>query len=627
VAPTSVIEDDAFGSVEDVAATFDAELDGIDFYESLEGMRLEIANAQVVGPTRSFGSGATQNQEIAVVADNGASASTLTARGGVVIATSDFNPERVFLSDALPNSVVLPTADVADRFSGVTEGVLDYSFGNFKLLVTSLPSLVSGGLVRETLSLGAPLVQQLSIASFNVENLDPLDPATKFQELAGLIVNNLASPDLLTLEEVQDNNGATNDGTVSADVTLSTLVAAISAAGGPSYGTRSIEPVNSSDGGEPGGNIRVAFLFRTDRGLTFIDRAGGTPTSANDVVGGPGNPELLYSPGRIDPLNPAFSSSRKPLAGEFLFNGKKLFVIANHFNSKRGDQPLFGRFQPPTLKSETQRVSQANIVSSFVQAILSKKATAAVVVAGDLNDYQFSAPVNVLKAAGLSTLVETLPASERYSYVFDGNSQVLDHIMVTPALSGAAFAGFDVVHVNAEFAQQTSDHDPAVARFTLGSAPTERVRPVLECVVQQSGFYTAYFGYLNPNLLPVSVPVGAQNKFTPAPLDRGQTAQFLPGRQVKVFAVSRTRSVGDPSIRGGGIGRGPGHFPTLEAAARLKQRQTTNNSRELLRKPQWRGCCSGTTHGRPSTNLGFRFRHVDYLCITMLFAARFGFSC
>ncbi len=302
-------------------------------------------------------------------------------------------------------------------------------------------------------------------------------------------------------------------------------------------------------------------------------------------------------------------------------------MIANHFNSKRGDQPLFGRFQPPTLKSETQRVSQANIVSSFVQAILSKKATAAVVVAGDLNDYQFSAPVNVLKAAGLSTLVETLPASERYSYVFDGNSQVLDHIMVTPALSGAAFAGFDVVQVNAEFAQQTSDHDPAVARFTLGSAPTERVRPVLECVVQQSGFYTAYFGYLNPNLLPVSVPVGAQNKFTPAPLDRGQTAQFLPGRQVKVFAVSRTRSVGDPSIRGGGIGRGPGHFPTLEAAARLKQRQTTNNSRELLRKPQWRGCCSGTTHGRPSTNLGFRFRHVDYLCITMLFAARFGFSC
>src|SRR5207244_13329213 len=61
------------------------------------------------------------------------------------------------------------------------------------------------------------------------------------------------------------------------------------------------------------------------------------------------------SPGRIDPNNSAFNTSRKPLAGEFLFNGHHLFVIANHFNSKGGDQPLEGHFQPPTRSSEVQR--------------------------------------------------------------------------------------------------------------------------------------------------------------------------------------------------------------------------------------------------------------------------------
>ncbi len=67
----------------------------------------------------------------------------------------------------------------------------------------------------------------------------------------------------------------------------------------------------------------------------------------NDVVDTPGGPQLLYSPGRIDPTNPAFTSSRKPLAGEFEFRGETFFVIGNHFNSKGGDDPLFGRFQPP----------------------------------------------------------------------------------------------------------------------------------------------------------------------------------------------------------------------------------------------------------------------------------------
>ena len=82
---------------------------------------------------------------------------------------------------------------------------------------------VPGGLAREATTAAGP--GELSIATFNVENLDPGDPPAKFAELAGLIVNNLAAPDLLSLEEVQDDNGPTNNGIVSATQTLNQLVA------------------------------------------------------------------------------------------------------------------------------------------------------------------------------------------------------------------------------------------------------------------------------------------------------------------------------------------------------------------------------------------------------------------
>src|SRR5262249_10304567 len=160
------------------------------------------------------------------------------------------------------------------------------------------------------------------------------------------------------------------------------------------------------------------------------------------------------------------TNSRKPLAGEFTFNGRTVFVIGNHFNSKGGDQPLFGRFQPPTLSSEAQRQQQAAGVKQFVQSILASDPYAKVVVAGDLDDVAFSAPLATLKSTPLVALIESLPDDQEYSYVFEGNSQTLDHILASNALN-AGLAGYDVVHFNAEFAVQDSDHDPQVARFLI----------------------------------------------------------------------------------------------------------------------------------------------------------------
>ena len=62
-----------------------------------------------------------------------------------------------------------------------------------------------------------------------------------------------------------------------------------------------------------------------------------------------------------------------------------------------------------------------------------------------------------------------MPLSERYTYVFDGNSQVLDQILVSESLRQAA--EYDSVHVNAEFHDQDSDHDPQVARLRVTGKP------------------------------------------------------------------------------------------------------------------------------------------------------------
>jgi uncharacterized protein len=459
--PTTVIENDATNV--ETSGTFDPAQDGIDFYESLEGMLVQVNNPVTTSKTNVFGA----SEEIWVLADDGANAST-TARGGSLITATDFNPERIQIDDLINAGFALPTVDVGAKLSPIT-GVVNYDFNNYEVLVSSAPSVAQASTLQKEVTTLTGTASQLTVATFNVENLDPGDGTAKFAGLADAIVNNLKAPDIINLEEIQDNNGPTNDSVVDASLTYQALINAIAAAGGPTYEYRQIDPVDDTNGGEPGGNIRVGFLFNPNR-VSFVDRAGGTSTSSTTVtdLGSDGTPDLSASPGLIDPTNAAFNASRKPLVGEFLFNGQTVYVIGNHFNSKGGDQPLFGPNQLPTLTSEVQRNQQATIVKDFVQSILAIDPNANIVVAGDLNDFEFSNPITILESAGLNTLVETLPANERYTYNFEGNAQVLDHILASNNLL-ANLDGFDVVHINSEFSNQISDHDPVLARFNLAA--------------------------------------------------------------------------------------------------------------------------------------------------------------
>ena len=354
-----------------------------------------------------------------------------------------------------------PKLNVGDVLTGVTSGPVEYSqFGGYTLFAGELGTEKDNGLQQEVTR--KQRTGELAVATYNVENLSPVDTQAKFDRLAHGVVTNLATPDIVNLEEIQDNDGPTDDGVVAADQTLQRFTDAIVAAGGPRYEWREIDPVNDLDGGQPGGNIRVAFMFNPAR-VSFVDRSGGDSTTAVGVVKQHGKAHLTISPGRVDPGNEAWQDSRKPLAGEFVFHGRTVFIVANHFDSKGGDQPIHGRFQPPARSSEVQRQKQATVLRGFVDQILAADKHTNVIVAGDLNDYPFSPAVQTLAAGGaLTDLIATVPEAERYSYVFEGQSQVLDHILASNAPRGV---DYDVVHVNAEFADQASDHDPQIVRF------------------------------------------------------------------------------------------------------------------------------------------------------------------
>ena len=453
--PGEVIDDDSQGFIS-AETHFDPENDGIDFYESLEGMLVQVNQAVVVGPTNTY-------KEIVVLGDGGEWASVRTGRGGILPREGDFNPERIILDDLL---AATPFVKVGDQAVDPIVGVMDYDYGNYKFLVIETPEFGPGGLQREKAAEPAD-PSQLRVASYNVQNLSQTQPE-RLAALADQIVNQLHSPDIIALQEIMDDDGSEGGEAISAELTFLGLIDAIQALGGPVYGFLDIDPLSDEDGGVPQGNIRVGFLYRFDTGLSLADAPRGDAQTPISVVDQSGVPTLSLNPGRIAPTHPAFTSSRKPLVAVFHYHGQPLLLINNHFISKGEDGDLFGEFQPPIQESEEKRIQQAQVVHDFVADVLAVDPESWVIVLGDLNDFQFSPALDVLKGDILNNLIDTLPLEQQYTTIFDGNSQTLDHILVSKGFLGSV-AAMDVVHLNAEFdyAQRFSDHDVPVATFEI----------------------------------------------------------------------------------------------------------------------------------------------------------------
>jgi predicted extracellular nuclease len=142
-----------------------------------------------------------------------------------------------------------------------------------------------------------------------------------------------------------------------------------------------------------------------------------------------------------------------------------IFVINNHFTSMSAGVEA----------TEPRRNAQAEWNVEVLQQVLADHPEAYVAVIGDLNSFYDSRPIDTLRAAGMNHVFEVLPEEEHYSYIYQGLSQTLDHILVTPALF-ELLTRVEVLHVNADYALpfpgdpsplRTSDHDPVVAVFEV----------------------------------------------------------------------------------------------------------------------------------------------------------------
>ena len=444
----------------DLRLALDPDHDALSFWESLEGMRVALGPTVVAGATKSYG-------EIVVLPPD--SRVPRSAAGSTLV-----SPDAPWLRRALVSARLVggtPQLPVGSQVEGL-EGVVDYGFGNYRILTTEpLRAQVAPGRCMESTGLSNRR-GHVTVASYNVENLSLAGDVSRFRRLAEDIVERMRSPNLLALQEVQDDNGpGPLGGATTSQATLDQLIREIERQGGPRYEATWIDPEADREGGQPGGNIRVVVMHDTRR-VALVRRGAASARDAVTVLGRGRTTHLSLSPGRVAPESAAFDLSqtegvRRSLIVEYRISGRPFFMLVNHWSSKFADDRLFGARQPLEKPTGRFRLAQAIEVRSLVRSILEAEPRSAIVVLGDFNDVEDSPPMRELSRRPLVSLSSRLTATDRYSFEFEGNAQLIDHVLVSPAL--AAGAEIDVVHLNVDCpdAVRSSDHDPLVARLRL----------------------------------------------------------------------------------------------------------------------------------------------------------------
>ncbi len=478
-----------------------------DQLERVEGMRVSVASATANGPT-----GGNVSEPNATATSNGIFHAVVTGNArafrepgieapnpppqGTIppIPRWDSNPELFAVESDGAGGTQLNVNSGATVLNLV--GPLDYGFRRYTIYqdAATVPTF-SGG--QTPTAVTVPTAQELTIASYNLERFfdtvnDPgigepvLTPAAfemRLNKASIGIRNFLRTPDILGVVEVENLS------------TLQSLATRINddavAAGQPNplYTARLVE-------GNDVGGIDVGFLIKQ----AIV--AGTTPrVTINAVVQENAGELFVNADASTELLNDRPSLRLDAVVNNSAGATFPVTVIVNHLRSLIGvDSLAVGSNGWATAgeRVRAKRQKQAESLANLVQARQTTNPLERIVLIGDFNAFEFNdglvdsigviegmpSPNDQTAVPGdgidlvnpdLTALLEAVPA-QRYSFIFGGNAQSLDHVLVNQAmLTATSSERAEHPRINADFnalernnattPSRLSDHDPVVAFF------------------------------------------------------------------------------------------------------------------------------------------------------------------
>jgi predicted extracellular nuclease len=362
-------------------------------------------------------------------------------------------------------------------------GVMHYGYQKYTILPDADNKAAMSGLIK-SLPLPAPNERQFSLAGMNLENFfdDADDPSIKEDIVTSETFQNRMKKISMAIREYMQMPDVIGTVEVENLAVLKKLAekinadAALAKQPNPKYQAYLID-------GNDGRGIDVGFLVKSSR-VQVVD------------VKQFGKDEKFKNPNSKDEdtLN-----DRPPLMLQAAISDPKInnpvafTVIVNHLKSFLGiDDSKDGG-----ARVRSKRGAQAEFLAKFVQERQKANPNEKIILLGDFNAFQFNDGIGdiigvikgtpapkeqVLYASDdlvnpdLIDLVDLIKPEQRYSYSFDGNAQVLDHIIINQAMK-KNLVGFGYSRLNADFpevyrnesnrVERYSDHDPAIAYFTF----------------------------------------------------------------------------------------------------------------------------------------------------------------
>jgi predicted extracellular nuclease len=277
-----------------------------------------------------------------------------------------------------------------------------------------------------------------------VENQDPRNVdddvgSGKLTRLADEIVKNMAAPDIVAMQEIQDNDGAEISDVTDASRTWQAIIDEIVKRGGPRYAWVDRPPVNGKEGGQPGGNIRTGFLYNPAR----VQLDEKSVHRMND---------------------PAFDGTRVPLVATFEFKHgaetERVTLTSVHNKSKRTGGAV----------SEDMRSAQEGAINAWAKANAPASKYEHLGVYGDRNAATGEKPMEIEQQdSALKLLTDDVPVERRYSTEFGGASALIDHVGAKTSVPVAV----DIIHMNSDFDARfrPTDHDGVLTAWDFRRSP------------------------------------------------------------------------------------------------------------------------------------------------------------